>query len=296
MVEIERIKFEDFDLEEVVNRSTPVIVTGASLGSCHQSWSGDYLSKKLEDRKFSVHEADTPKLDFRTKNFEYKVYSGHEFISSCQNGGDKYLYLRALGANFRKDKPNFKKDFPELVDDCPNLPDIENISNFRNHSTILRISPKDLEIWLHYDTLDNLLYQVYGEKEILLFDPKDFPYLYIEGDKSKISGLLSDYKELENEFPLLKKANKYTGVLKSGEILFIPALWFHATKALSFAVSINNFFFALESKFYAKDLYGNRDPILVEQAEKHLKQAAECLEKLPERYMLFYRAKLGLKF
>ena len=95
--------------------------------------------------------------DFRTKNFEYKLYSGHEFISSCQYGGDKYLYLRALGANFRKDKPNFKKDFPELVDDCPNLPDIENFSNFRNHSTILRISPKDLEIWLHYDTLDNLM-------------------------------------------------------------------------------------------------------------------------------------------
>ena len=53
------------------------------------------------------------------------------------------------------------------------------------------------------------------------------------------------YTRLEKEFPLLVNATKYTGSLSTGDILFIPALWFHATKAKSFAVSINNFFASL---------------------------------------------------
>ena len=51
-----------------------------------------------------------------------------------------------------------------------------------------------MEIWLHYDTLDNFLFQVKGKKEVLLFDPKDYQNLYIDGDKSKITGLISDFE------------------------------------------------------------------------------------------------------
>ena len=51
-----------------------------------------------------------------------------------------------------------------------------------------------------------------------------------------------------------------------------------------------------DSKLYAKDIYGNRDPLPVEEAEKFLKKAAESLTKLPERYRKFYSQKLGLKW
>jgi len=62
LIEIEKIKIENLNLENLVDQSVPVIITGSNLGTCHQTWSAEYLSKKLKNRKFSVHEADTPKL------------------------------------------------------------------------------------------------------------------------------------------------------------------------------------------------------------------------------------------
>ena len=67
-------------------------------------WTPDYLRTILSERTFSIHEAQSPKLDFRTKNFDYKLKSGDEFLSSCMEDGPPYMYLRALGANFRKDR------------------------------------------------------------------------------------------------------------------------------------------------------------------------------------------------
>ena len=50
-----------------------------------------------------------------------------------------------------------------------------------------------------------------------------------------------------------------------------------------------------DAKLYGKDLYGNRDPLPVEEAQKHIKKAIESLGKLPRRYQEFYAEKLNLK-
>ena len=108
-----------------------------------------------------------------------------------------------------------------------------------------------------------------------------------------------DYKSFFRnlmEFPLLSKTTAYRGIISPGECLFLPALWFHATRALSFAVSINSFFKSLDDKLYGKDLYGNRDPLPVEEAARAIQRAKNSLEILPERYKLFYLNKLGLKW
>jgi tRNA wybutosine-synthesizing protein 5 len=45
---------------------------------------------------------------------------------------------------------------------------------------------------------------------------------------------------------------------------------------------------------YGKDLYGNRDPLPVETAAKHLQKAIIALEQLPPTYQQFYLHKLGI--
>ena len=45
---------------------------------------------------------------------------------------------------------------------------------------------------------------------------------------------------------------------------------------------------------YGKDLYGNRDPLPVEEAAKHLQKAIIALEQLPQTYQEFYLHKLGI--
>ena len=157
------------------------------------------------------------------QNFEYaNKYPAADFLREVASG--QVRYLRSTGAR-RKDLPDFEKDYPFLSSDL-NLFKPE-----RTHSQILRISPKDLEIWLHYDTLDNFLTQTVGEKEVLLFNPKDAKNLYLDGDKSECIGLISNLKENLERFPKLFQTTAFREVLKPGDILFIPALWFHCTKA-----------------------------------------------------------------
>ena len=112
------------------------------------------------------------------------------FLSKCPNDNQIFIFNNQKFVSWkRKDVPNFRRDFAEISSDIENLIEVDN-----PHSTILRISPKNLEIWLHYDTLDNFLYQIHGKKEVLLFSPEDYENLYIEGDKSKINGFISDFE------------------------------------------------------------------------------------------------------
>jgi len=187
-VEIPRIEMDagDFEksLDKLVTAGKPVILTGMNLSDVEDLWTPEYLSEKLQNRTFSIHRGENPALDFRSKNFVYdNHYPARDFITECSEG--KVRYLRSVGANFRKDRPNFWNDFSEISGDVTKPP-IERI-----HSSILRISPKDLEIWLHYDTLDNLLAQCKGTKEVLLFDPSDANNLYLSNDKSFCTGLIS---------------------------------------------------------------------------------------------------------
>ena len=172
------------NLENFVETAKPVIITGLDLGPATTSWSVESLCEKLKDRTFSIHKGSDPVLDFRTKNFDYEnQYPAGKFIQECAEG--QVRYLRTVGKNFRKDTPDFWKDYPEISED------LRDVKIPRKHSSILRISPENLEIWLHYDTLDNVLTQVNGSKEVLLFDPDDAKNLYLEGDKSYCSGLIS---------------------------------------------------------------------------------------------------------
>jgi hypothetical protein len=75
------------------------------------------------------------------------------------------------------------------------------------------------------------LTQTVGEKEVLLFNPKDAKNLYLDGDKSECIGLISNLKENLERFPKLFQTTAFREVLKPGDVLFIPALWFHCTKA-----------------------------------------------------------------
>lgn len=179
-----KIEFES-KLPSLIAEGKPLIITGLNIANVEQSWTPEYLSDKLRDRTFSIHRGENHALDFRSKNFVYENQCPAEtFISDCAAGHVRYL--RSVGINFRKDRPNFWSDYSEIS------PDLVELRIDRVHSSILRISPKDLEIWLHYDTLENLLLQCTGTKEILLFDPKDADNLYLCGDKSYCTGLISN--------------------------------------------------------------------------------------------------------
>ncbi|XP_003374229.1 hypothetical protein Tsp_12112 [Trichinella spiralis] len=274
------------------------IIRGIDIGKCTALWSSvEYLKSKIPDEvNASVHVSTNPKLNFLRRNFEYKILKLKAILERCSRNEqtefflskDEKYYMRALGSDHRKDAACIQTDFPYLMPDLqlPFLFDKDKI-----FSSVLRISSADIQIWTHYDVcitfiksviMDNILLQIVGRKRVVLFDPSQIPYLYLEGDKSKVI----DIDDLEStEFPQFQRAVRNEGILYPGDVLYIPALWFHNTTAMDFSISVNIFWQHLDSSFYdKKDLYGNRDLILAQKAFQCFDQGAKLLEKLPSPY------------
>lgn len=107
---------------------------------------------------------------------------------------------------------------------------------------------------LHYDPFDGTLVQLYGQKRLVLFPPSELYNIYpfpISAHlrhglklRSTYSQIYPDKPDFET-FPRLKEAfqNCYEVILEPGEVLFIPATWWHEVTALGdgMVCSVNRF-------------------------------------------------------
>lgn len=108
---------------------------------------------------------------------------------------------------------------------------------------------KDLKIWigpagtvtpLHCDYDDNLLAQVWGTKRILLFPPHHAENLYLWESNPVLFGSRFDPEAPDfSRFPLARAVKGCQCVLRAGEMLYLPAGWFHHVRAMSFSLSSN---------------------------------------------------------
>ena len=134
--------------------------------------------------------------------------------------------------------------------------------------------------------MDNLLVQVTGRKRVVLFSPREASNLYLSGDKSRVLDI--DRPDLV-AYPRFAEATRHECFLEAGDVLFIPALWFHNVVSLDFSVAVNVFWRHLDAKLYdSKDTYGNKDPIPAQRAQQIVDRALKTLEELPDDYRDFY--------
>ncbi|XP_033842904.1 tRNA wybutosine-synthesizing protein 5 isoform X1 [Periophthalmus magnuspinnatus] len=278
-------------LQDIYPKRRPAVLRGVCLGPCLEKWTTPYLREKGGDQEVKVHVSTVPAMDFLHKNFVYKTLPFNEFVkrASEKTHSDFFLcedesyYLRSLGEDVRKEPADLKKQFPGLAEDFK-IPEFFDPEQF--FSSVFRISSCGLQLWTHYDVMDNLLAQVTGTKRVVLYSPQDALYMYMSGDKSEVLDI--DFPDLER-FPLFVKAKRYECVLQPGDLLFIPALWFHNTLALEFGVGVNVFWRHLQADSYdKKDPYGNKDPVAATRALQALERALHTLDELPPEYKDFY--------
>ncbi|XP_015252512.1 PREDICTED: tRNA wybutosine-synthesizing protein 5 isoform X1 [Cyprinodon variegatus] len=279
-------------LEQVYPARRPAVLRGVDLGPCVDRWTTEYLEMKGGEREVKVHVSTVPQMDFLNKNFVYRTLPFKEFVRRASEtkhsdfflSEDESYYLRSLGDDVRKEPAVLSKQFPDLAEDFHIPPFFEPNQFF---SSVFRISSCGLQLWTHYDVMDNLLAQVTGRKRVVLFSPQDALHLYLNaGDKSEVLDV--DAPDLKR-FPEFVKARRYDCVLQPGDLLFIPALWFHNTRALQFGVGVNVFWRHLPADSYdRKDPYGNKDPLAAARALQTLEKALGALDQLPADYRDFY--------
>ena len=94
--------------------------------------------------------------------------------------------------------------------------------------------------------------------------------LYLDGDKSRVIDI-DDADSLSRTFPKFLRSERHVANLEPGDVLYIPALWFHNMTALDFGMAVNVF-------------WKNLDPRYDRSRNAYLKRL-ECLILCQKSYM-----------
>lgn len=103
------------------------------------------------------------------------------------------------------------------------------------------LSPEGAVTPLHFDLPDNLLAQVYGRKQVILYPPCArhyfYPYPWYTAARH-VSRLDPSQLDIQ-QFPLFSKLAGLQVLLNPGDILYIPTGWWHYVTSLDTAISLN---------------------------------------------------------
>lgn len=245
VVRRERPTYSEFVREHLLPRR-PVILTGAiDEWPATSKWSPQYFKSRYGSVLLQAKHQQHTLPGFLPGDNNGRPITLGEFIDLVQSSDDDHPapYLRNVWV---------KEFIPELVDDLSPLPAYFS-PNWLDGPLTQPLNPRlhggGLELYiggrggrfpvLHYDSwhIYTFLSQIYGTKEYTLFPPDDAKYLYL---KDYHVSSLPDVDNIDlNKYPLFAKATPTKLELHAGEVLFVPAGWFHVARIKSPSITIS---------------------------------------------------------
>lgn len=99
---------------------------------------------------------------------------------------------------------------------------------------------------LHCDYDDNIFAQIWGTKRIVLAPPHHDEFLYSSEANAILFGSPFDPEAPDfDKFPLARQATTIECIVNPGELLYVPAGWYHQVRAMTFSLSANRWARAL---------------------------------------------------
>jgi hypothetical protein len=99
---------------------------------------------------------------------------------------------------------------------------------------------------LHCDYDDNIFAQIWGSKRIFLSPPHHDEFLYPREANAMLFGSPFNPEAPDfDKFPLARKAAMIEYIIQPGELLYVPAGWYHQVRSLTFSLSANRWARAL---------------------------------------------------
>lgn len=99
---------------------------------------------------------------------------------------------------------------------------------------------------LHCDYDDNIFAQIWGTKRIFLSPPCHDAYLYPREANAMLFGSPFNPEAPDfDQFPLARQADMIECIMQPGELLYVPAGWYHQVRSLSCSLSANRWARAL---------------------------------------------------
>lgn len=244
LVEIPRVKTiskEDF-YKNYVKKQKPLVIEELTADwPAYHKWKLDYISEIAGDKIVPLYD-DRPVSHKDGFNEAHAKMKMSDYINLLQKEPTNY---RIFLYNLMKEVPVLREDFK--------WPDIG--LKLIKQLPMLFFGGKNAKVFIHYDIdYSNILhFHFHGEKQCILFDPKQTPYLY-KVPHSLISREDIDYDNPDlDKFPALKQAKGLICNLKHGEMLYMPEGYWHYMKYLTpgFSMSLRAYPMRMSSLFKA---------------------------------------------
>lgn len=220
---IPRVTAQEF-VEKYFSKKMPAIVTDATADwGMSGQWSPEYLTSLIGDKIVMVSTSATGKFSYDTagkatsESFSEVPMSFAEAARQIAAGdGGRQLYLM---------QTSIPKHFPELM------------KQIRVPRWVPNVEQTSINLWfgrnsvtpLHYDATNNFFAQQYGEKQWTIFSPSDTANVYPHPIDSKMAHLSAVDLERPDllAHPNFALARPIRFTVKAGELLYLPAFWWH---------------------------------------------------------------------
>lgn len=237
--------------EKYQKTGTPVLIGGLLGDECN--WDLDFLCEKLGDRPYIFRNNGSERYNQDKRQWK-NIGSGvaSQTMTFAEYG--ELLRNREAHKNNIILRTYSLKNHP--LAETPSFKLIGKRLGFTKPASFFNmfVSPGGHNSVLHYDAMDGTLMQMYGTKKVVLFPPSQtynlypFPiYTHFKHGLKLRCWFSQVYPEKPDftSFPKLKQAleHKREAILNQGDILYIPAGWWHEIIALGdgMVCSVNRF-------------------------------------------------------
>jgi len=227
----------DLSLEDFVvkyfSEQQPVCMKGACLWwPAVRKWHDfNYLQKIAGNRTVPVEIGSS----YTTTKWTQRMMTLNRFIID---------FIERKNSNgYMAQHPLFQQ-IPALEVDAPTLEYALIGEDSADISRLVWIGPGGTVSPLHTDPHDNVFAQVVGTKFVRLYPPSEterlYPYSHLLTNTSQVVSDLTTETVDDVKYPLFSSASFIEGHITSGDVLYIPKLWWHFVKATSNSVSVSH--------------------------------------------------------
>lgn len=237
---------------EAFDPQLPVVITGATEGWPARAWTNEWLAAHVGSQEVTVNECVHGKTYAVDRASGLPIYTRRQmpFDAFARGATDtseglRYLQIAVCGKHeMFSTLPQLRDSiqYPEYVpkDDC--------------WAVKLWLGPGGHFTGLHYDQVQNVLVQLRGTKRFTLYRPEDTEYLYhcpLDAKREFNSSMVDVQSPDLMAFPKFRFAQPYEVELQPGEMLYIPAFWWHAVESVGDNLALNFWWFERVNALHA---------------------------------------------
>ena len=235
-------------ISDYLRKNRPVIVTDAmNSWKGLERWTPENLTERFGDERVQIYGDLFRLADIKPLREYFSRYFGGKDSRTAGSAPYVRWYCHLVADNrvpwaddvFARiaedwSRPDFFPSNSFLLPFCPATDTIDPTLDWFPARGLF-ISARGARTRLHADpwASDALLCQVYGEKDFVMYDPSQGPYLTKDGRSVDVEA--PDLKTFP-DFP--KACVAFRDTLRPGEIVFVPAGWYHHFNSVSDSISL----------------------------------------------------------